>query len=107
MEILTKKVEELGEQGLVDEAQLLLDQIETLKTEKETYELKLPTTRDQTLIVCSICCASLSSNESDQRLADHFAGKAHLGYQKMRDKLDLLNKAREEKEKEREIQKKK
>jgi len=88
LEELTKKVEELGSEGLVDEAQQLLEKIETLKKEKESYEVKLP--KEKQLIVCDVCGATLSANETDQRLADHFAGKGHLGFQKIRDKIKVL-----------------
>lgn len=90
LEELTSKVEELGNEGMVDEAQALLEKIETLKKEKESYEVKLP--KEQQLIICDTCGATLSANETDQRLSDHFAGKSHLGYQKIRDKIkSLLN----------------
>lgn len=90
LEELTQKVEELGNEGMVDEAQALLEKIDILKKEKESYEVKLP--KEQQLIICDICGATLSANETDQRLSDHFAGKLHLGYQKIRDKIkSLLN----------------
>ena len=48
--------------------------------------------RDQQLIVCDVCGALLSANESEQRLRDHFSGKMHLGFQQIRDKKkDLAN----------------
>jgi hypothetical protein len=43
--------------------------------------------RDQKLRVCDICGAFLSIYDSDRRLADHFGGKMHLGYQHIRDKI--------------------
>lgn len=38
----------------------------------------------QKLQVCEICGAFLSRLDTDRRLADHFMGKIHLGYVKMR-----------------------
>ncbi|SCU89311.1 LAMI_0D13102g1_1 [Lachancea mirantina] len=51
----------------------------------------------QKLQVCEICGAYLSRLDTDRRLADHFIGKIHLGYVKMRQELDYL--ARKAKEK--------
>lgn len=39
----------------------------------------------QKLQVCEICGAYLSRLDTDRRLADHFLGKIHLGYVKMRE----------------------
>eukprot|EP01080_Neovahlkampfia_damariscottae_P007908 gene7908-12376_t len=94
LEELTKKVDELGSEGLIDEAQAVLEEIEALKKEKESYEVKLP--KEQQLIICDICAATLSQHETDQRLADHFAGKAHIGFQKIREKIKELQKFIEE-----------
>jgi RNA-binding protein Luc7-like 2 len=99
LEDLTKQVDELGSEGLIDEAQEVLEKIENLKKEKESYEVKLP--KEQQLIICDICAATLSQNETDQRLADHFAGKAHIGLQKIRERILLLTKEIEQKPKKR------
>ncbi|CAI4057547.1 Luc7p SKDI_04G1570 [Saccharomyces kudriavzevii IFO 1802] len=39
----------------------------------------------QKLQVCEVCGAYLSRLDTDRRLADHFLGKIHLGYVKMRE----------------------
>uniref|UniRef100_A0A7I4FI87 Uncharacterized protein n=1 Tax=Physcomitrium patens TaxID=3218 RepID=A0A7I4FI87_PHYPA len=70
-----KKAEELGELGMVDEAQKAMEEAEALKK------------ADQKLRVCDICGAFLSIYDSDRRLADHFGGKLHLGYMQIREKL--------------------
>lgn len=44
----------------------------------------------QKLQVCEVCGAYLSRLDTDRRLADHFMGKIHLGYVKMRRELDRL-----------------
>lgn len=41
----------------------------------------------QKLQVCEVCGAYLSRLDTDRRLADHFLGKIHLGYVKMRQEL--------------------
>ncbi|AQZ09215.1 LUC7 (YDL087C) [Zygosaccharomyces parabailii] len=45
----------------------------------------------QKLQVCEVCGAYLSRLDTDRRLADHFMGKIHLGYVKMRRELDRLD----------------
>ncbi|EHA8588746.1 hypothetical protein COCNU_scaffold006534G000160 [Cocos nucifera] len=73
-----RKAEELGEKGMVDEAQKALEEAEALKK------------TDQKLRVCDICGAFLSVYDSDRRLADHFGGKLHLGYMQIREKIAEL-----------------
>ncbi|GJN05082.1 hypothetical protein PR202_ga22683 [Eleusine coracana subsp. coracana] len=73
-----KKAEELGGQGMVDEAQKALEEAEALKR------------TDQNLRLCDICGAFLSVYDNDRRLADHFGGKLHLEYMLIREKLKEL-----------------
>nr|PNR37571.1 hypothetical protein PHYPA_020680 [Physcomitrium patens] len=91
-----KKAEELGELGMVDEAQKAMEEAEALKklgarqeTVTDPAKLLAPEVRiaDQKLRVCDICGAFLSIYDSDRRLADHFGGKLHLGYMQIREKL--------------------
>ncbi|GBB99176.1 hypothetical protein RclHR1_03440009 [Rhizophagus clarus] len=94
---LTKEVEVLGEEGKVTESMKLLQDVEAkkaIKTEKEK-ELKSSAegsgpSQQQKLRVCEVCSAYLSIFDSDRRLADHFGGKMHLGYLKIRDLLKEL-----------------
>ncbi|CAD5331954.1 unnamed protein product [Arabidopsis thaliana] len=94
-----KKAEELGEQGMVDEAQKALEEAEALKKLTARQEPVVDSTKytaadvritDQKLRLCDICGAFLSVYDSDRRLADHFGGKLHLGYMLIRDKLAEL-----------------
>ncbi|GLT52104.1 hypothetical protein SLA2020_254650 [Shorea laevis] len=98
-----KKVEDLGEKGMVDEAQKALEEAEALKKLSARQELVLDSSKytaadvriiDQKLRVCDICGAFLSVYDSDRRLADHFGGKLHLGYMQIRDKLAELQEER-------------
>ncbi|XP_043707595.1 putative RNA-binding protein Luc7-like 2 isoform X2 [Telopea speciosissima] len=91
-----KKAENLGEQGMVDEAQKALEEAEALKKLGARQEPVLDSSKytaadvritDQKLRVCDICGAFLSVYDSDRRLADHFGGKLHLGYMQIREKL--------------------
>ncbi|KAF8693717.1 hypothetical protein HU200_039134 [Digitaria exilis] len=103
-----KKAEELGESGMIDEAQKLLDEAEALKklsarpqavpdSSKMTAHVQIT---DQKLRLCDICGAFLSVYDSDRRLADHFGGKLHMGYMLIRERLSELQ---EEKNKRRKI----
>ncbi|KAI4364611.1 hypothetical protein MLD38_020679 [Melastoma candidum] len=98
-----KKAEDLGEQGMVDEAQKALEEAEALKKLHARPEPGQDTAKytaadvritDQKLRVCDICGAFLSVYDSDRRLADHFGGKLHLGYMQIRDKLSELQEER-------------
>lgn len=46
-------------------------------------------TSQQKLQACDVCGAFLSRLDSDRRLADHFIGKIHLGYAKMRNDYEV------------------
>ncbi|KAK9292905.1 hypothetical protein L1049_020886 [Liquidambar formosana] len=94
-----KKAEDLGEQGMVDEAQKAMEEAEALKKLATRQEPVLDSSKytaadvritDQKLRVCDICGAFLSVYDSDRRLADHFGGKLHLGYMQIREKLAEL-----------------
>ncbi|CAL0328065.1 unnamed protein product [Lupinus luteus] len=98
-----KKAEDLGEQGMVDEAQKALEEAEALKKLPPRQEPLLDSSKytaadvritDQKLRVCDICGAFLSVYDSDRRLADHFGGKLHLGYMQIREKLAELQEER-------------
>jgi len=98
----TEKIEQLGEQGKVDESMRELAAIEALKSEKADKERELQQLTDtsgasghQKLRVCDVCGAYLSVLDSDRRLADHFGGKMHLGYHELR---NMLLKFKEERE---------
>ncbi|XP_057539840.1 uncharacterized protein LOC130817894 isoform X2 [Amaranthus tricolor] len=102
-----KKAEDLGEQGMVDEAQKALEEAEALKRlaprqepaagDSGKYTAADVRITDQKLRVCDICGAFLSVYDSDRRLADHFGGKLHLGYMQIREKLADLQEERNKK----------
>ncbi|CAA0814513.1 LUC7 related protein [Striga hermonthica] len=102
-----KKAEDLGEQGMVDEAQKALEEAEALKKlpaapqepvlDSSKYTAADVRITDQKLRVCDICGAFLSVYDSDRRLADHFGGKLHLGYMQIREKLAELQEAKDAK----------
>jgi hypothetical protein len=78
----TEKMEQLGEQGMVEESMKELQAVEALKVEKSEKERELQNLTEtsgasghQKLRVCDVCGAYLSVLDSDRRLADHFGGK--------------------------------
>lgn len=86
------EVERLGEAGQIEESLAELQKAEALKGEKADRERELQALSDsagasghQKLRVCDVCGAYLSILDSDRRLADHFGGRMHLGYVKLRD----------------------
>ncbi|KAI3988134.1 hypothetical protein MKX01_011923 [Papaver californicum] len=103
-----KKAEDLGEKGMVDEAQKALEEAEALKKLAARQDPGLDSSKytaadvritDQKLRVCDICGAFLSVYDSDRRLADHFGGKLHLGYMLIREKLADLQEERNKRRK--------
>merc|ERR1712226_1430285 len=80
----------------------LLEEVEDLKKAKadaeQEYRNSMPASsyQQQKLRVCEICSAYLGIHDNDRRLADHFGGKLHLGFIKIREKLDELMKTYED-----------
>ncbi|KIJ56292.1 hypothetical protein M422DRAFT_150679 [Sphaerobolus stellatus SS14] len=98
----TEKIEQLGEQGKVEESMKEMQAIEALKAEKSDKERELQQLTEtsgasghQKLRVCDVCGAYLSVLDSDRRLADHFGGKMHLGYHELRKMLSQFREQRE------------
>lgn len=97
----TAEMESLGEQGRVEESLKELEKVEALKAERAEKEKDLQALQEssgasghQKLRVCDICGAYLSILDSDRRLADHFSGKMHVGYQRLRELVVELDKER-------------
>jgi RNA-binding protein Luc7-like 2 len=112
---LQQQAERLGEEGKVDEYMKISAQIEKLKDQRVDnqgpyfvatlliFPVQLPDgvagqviqqhgrqSQQQKLKVCEICGCFLSKFDSDARLADHFKGKLHSGFQAIREKIDEL-----------------
>ncbi|KAI4457149.1 rna-binding protein luc7-related [Holotrichia oblita] len=73
-----------------------------LEAEQE-YRNSMPASsyQQQKLRVCEVCSAYLGIHDNDRRLADHFGGKLHLGFIKIREKLAELEKTAEKRKEER------
>ncbi|XP_044732062.1 putative RNA-binding protein Luc7-like 1 isoform X2 [Chrysoperla carnea] len=101
------KAEQLGEEGFVDESMKLMEEIDELRKKKleaeQEYRNSMPASsyQQQKLRVCEVCSAYLGIHDNDRRLADHFGGKLHLGFIKIREKLAELEKTAEKRREER------
>ncbi|KAF3988578.1 hypothetical protein FT663_03541 [Candidozyma haemuli var. vulneris] len=62
----------------------LLREREGLAEQARLIAENLGQSAQQKLQVCEVCGAYLSRLDNDRRLADHFVGKIHLGYEQMR-----------------------
>ena len=101
MDKVLSEVERAGENGDIDAALMLMQNVDNLDAAREKL---LSTGRadpsadpnNKKLRVCDVCGSYLSVYDSDKRLADHFLGKQHIGYQRMRDTLDAIRKRRSE-----------
>merc|ERR1719491_2832333 len=73
-----------------------MEEVDDIRKKKVSAELEyrnsMPASsyQQQKLRVCEICSAYLGKHDNDRRLADHFGGKLHLGFIKIREKLDEL-----------------
>jgi hypothetical protein len=92
------RAEELGAEGNVEESLKYMEEVEDIRKKKaaadQEYRNSMPASsyQQQKLRVCEVCSAYLGIHDNDRRLADHFGGKLHLGFIKIRDKLDDLRK---------------
>jgi len=119
-EVLLRKIESLGEEGLVDEATACHEKLKTLKTEKETiqrasakdFALKnaqmnqissfVNQVPEKKMRVCEICGAYLVISDNEKRSASHLDGKQHVGFALIRETLDAYFKKNEKQQKSRE-----
>ena len=79
----------LGRLGLVSRALDTVYSSDKLRVDRELrardlHALDTGADDFQKLQVCDVCGAYLSKLDNDRRLADHFGGKAHLGYARLR-----------------------
>ncbi|KAG7165459.1 RNA-binding protein Luc7-like 2-like [Homarus americanus] len=108
------RAEGLGADGMVEESMKLMEEVEDLRKRKaaaeQEYRNSMPASsyQQQKLRVCEVCSAYLGIHDNDRRLADHFGGKLHLGFIKIREKLEDLKKTvesrREKRREERELE---
>jgi hypothetical protein len=97
-DVLLKKIEDLGEQGLVTEATSAMEVLTRLQAEKEALlKSSQPTTLPggmpiKQMKVCEICGSLLVVGDSLDRVQAHLEGKQHKGYQLIRETIAELKK---------------
>ncbi|KAF9360121.1 Luc7-like protein 3 [Mortierella sp. AD094] len=92
------KVEEAGEEGRVDEAQVLTDQVEKMQADlehlKQNDDVNPIFRQENKMEVCHVCGAFLVMNDTSNRLDAHLQGKQHTGYQKIHETYEEMKKQR-------------
>jgi len=107
MHVLGMEVEELLNSGDIDKALEISEKMDSLMIDKQSLCAKLSDAAkvvqnragvdaSKKLRVCDVCGSLLSILDSDKRLADHFLGKQHTGFQVMRDAIESVSNWREE-----------
>lgn len=90
---LLEQAEKFGELGRIDDSQLIMDQIEKLKLQKNElnqmseHPLMI---KEKQMKVCEVCGALQSLQDNEKRLITHMEGKLHTGYAKIREYLDMI-----------------
>lgn len=101
MEEYTEMMEDLGNEGKVEEAQELLMKVESLKQEKAAIKsgtnagLLSQLSDGKKLTVCDICGAFLVLNDAESRVDAHLRGRTHQGFQMIREKIAELSEKQE------------
>ncbi|KAI3631091.1 hypothetical protein MIR68_010581 [Amoeboaphelidium protococcarum] len=85
---LQNKVEQLGDQGLVEEAKVADNEAEELML--VLHALRAEEAKDKKMDVCEVCGALLVQNDAPERIQAHNQGKQHLGFMKLRESYDSL-----------------
>jgi len=107
IQVLLEELEVLISAGDIDKAYEVNERIDKLSADKQAVTLRLVenanVAQNRSLIdankklrVCDVCGSLLSILDADKRLADHFLGKQHTGFQVMRDALESIRASREE-----------
>ena len=89
---LLEKVESLGNEGKVEEAQSIMKQIDQLRRDKENLQSHIgaDNPNEKQMEVCTICGAFLIVGDAPSRVDDHLKGKQHTGFAKVRSAIAQL-----------------
>eukprot|EP00126_Sphaerothecum_destruens_P015890 Sdes_comp9963_c0_seq1m1519 len=100
IENLLVTMEDLAAEGKIEESQKILQLIETLKSEvaelEKSSDANPGAAYEKKMEVCQVCGAFLVMNDAQQRIDAHIQGKQHLGYERVRNTLDEMEKNRSE-----------
>lgn len=94
-----EEIEILGTNGEITRAAFETHKLEQLRSDQELKEREMRLLSEQSgfaahqkLQVCQTCGAFLSRLDTDKRLAEHFLGKLHVGYVKLREEYEHVRK---------------
>lgn len=94
---LAIKAEQLGEEGMIEESEHIMTQIDNLKNHKNEimqvseHPLLL---KEKNMKICEVCGALQSAQDLEKRITTHYEGRTHKGYAKIREMLTDLKKKR-------------
>ncbi|KMS93286.1 hypothetical protein BVRB_033010, partial [Beta vulgaris subsp. vulgaris] len=100
--VLVDQMQELGEQGKVEEACGVLGLYDDFEGKIREIEgetdagVKFITDHEKKMGVCDICGAFLVQNEAESRIQSHLNGKQHVGFSMIREKIEELKNELEE-----------
>lgn len=97
--LMIQEVDSLLKANEVSQAMVQSIKLQTMQEKRQEVVKKVRNMTEnvgqsaqQKLQVCEVCGAYLSRLDTDRRLADHFLGKIHMGYVKMREDYEVLKK---------------
>lgn len=97
LSLMNQEINALLEVNEVEKAMIQTEKLQDLQIKRKEIAKRVKKIAEnvnqsaqQKLQVCEICGAYLSRLDTDRRLADHFLGKTHLAYVKMRQELEIL-----------------
>lgn len=93
IEELVIQAENFGEQGRIEDSEIIMRQIDKLKEQKNDMMMRTDNplmSKVSQMKVCEICGAMQSAQDNEKRLQTHVEGKLHTGYFKIRQYLDNL-----------------
>ncbi|EYC28232.1 hypothetical protein Y032_0008g54 [Ancylostoma ceylanicum] len=113
IEGLMEEAEIEGQQGNVAAAQTAVQKADELTKEREDLkkqeeELELERQRaitmedqltagNKQMQVCQVCGCFMLTNDAQSRIDDHLSGKLHIAYTRIKEQIDFMMKAKEEK----------
>ncbi|OTF72679.1 luc7-like protein, partial [Euroglyphus maynei] len=112
IEKLLEEIQNLGCEGKVEEAQILMKEVDQLKEERAHIKrdnqsghwiqkkAEIGVAQEKQMEVCDVCGAFLIVNDVQQRVDDHLMGKQHVGYGKLKNALDEIMQKRRRHEEE-------
>uniref|UniRef100_UPI00358F36C4 luc7-like protein 3 isoform X2 n=1 Tax=Myxine glutinosa TaxID=7769 RepID=UPI00358F36C4 len=95
IEDMLDEIENLGMEGMVDEAQSLMHKVDKMRDEREqlytsTTTLMAYTAQEKQMDVCKICGAFLIYGDAQSRIDDHLVGKQHMGYARIKTAMEEM-----------------